>query len=186
MATTDVTICNNALIKIGASRISALSDLSEKARILQEQYNKIRRDLLYAHPWNFAIKRDTVAADATPPLFEWDNRFALPSDCLRVLSTDQDPGEWHVEGRFIVANSSTLNISYIKDEADASTFTPGFAEVLSLKIAVDICYALTQSTTLLDGLMKQYERKLATVRSFDAQESLGDRIYADSWLNSRS
>ena len=185
MSTTELSICNDALIEVGADTIASLSDNNDKARTLNEQYNKHRRHLLYSHPWNFSIKRVEVSADVTNPEFKWAKRFALPADCLRVLETSEDPNEWHVEGRFIVANCESLKIAYISDITNAAHFSEGFAKALALKLAASVAYKFTQSTTLKDELEKKYLRELSFARSFDAQESVGDRVYADNWLNSR-
>jgi hypothetical protein len=184
--TAAVDICNQALAKIGAASISSLSDSSEEARVMNRVYERVRDDLLYSHPWNFAITRVAVAADATEPIYDWDNRFALPADCLRVIGTDLDnPQEWQVEGRFIVANAEELNIKYIAKIADVTKYSPGFVETLASKLAYDVCYTLVQSVTLRAQLKEEYLQALRTARTFDAQESSGDRVYADSWLNSR-
>ena len=187
MAVTSTSICNSALSKIGAERILSLDADNNRAKLLKEQYEKIRDELLYAHPWNFAIKRSQLAALVTAPLFGFKFQFQLPSDCLRVIDTDMPKGaDWKVEGRFILCDSGELNIQYIKKETDTSKYTPAFAEVLAAKIAADVCYAITQSTTLKASLYQEYEFKLRQARSFDAQESVGDRVYADAWLNARS
>lgn len=188
MVTSETEICNSALIKIGAQRILSIEDNSERARLLKEQYHKLRDELLYSHPWGFAISRATLAEDVTSPEFEWSHRFLLPLDCLRVISTDipKDNGEWAIEdGRYLMCHYSTVKIKYVKRITDVSKFTPGFAELLACAIAKEICYSITQSVTLRDSMLKQYERALATTRSFNAQESQGERVYADSWLHSR-
>ena len=69
MITSPVEICNSALIKVGAGRILSLNDDSERALLMKEQYPKLRDDLIFAHPWNFATKRETLAASVTPPLY---------------------------------------------------------------------------------------------------------------------
>jgi hypothetical protein len=184
--TSEVQICNNALIEVGAQTISALSDTTERARICNEQYFKIRNELLYAHPWNFALKRAELASTVTEPEFEWDTEFTLPSDCLRVLDTDlYKDMDYQIEGRFLYANTDAIKIKYIAEIADVTKFTPGFAECLSLKLAASICYRLTQNATLKESIEAKFERRLKVVRTFDAQEGVGSRIYADSWLNSR-
>ncbi len=187
MITSEAQVCNNALVEIGAQRIAALSDTTERARICNEQYAKVRDELLYSHPWNFAIKRDQLAATVTEPEFEWETEFTLPSDCLRVLDTDLFKDQnYQIEGRSLYANSDSIKIKYIARITDVTKFTPGFAECLALKLASNICYALTQSTTLKEQIERKLEKRLAFVRSFDAQEGVGSRVYADQWLNSRT
>lgn len=185
MAVTETSICNSALIKVGAQRITSLLDDSEQARLVKEQYEKNRDALLYAHPWNFAIKRVALSADVTPPEFGWGNRFQLPSDVLRVIETDQEPLTWQVEGRYLMSDASALKIKYISQITDTSKFSSLFSEMLALKIAHDIAYSITQNASLSMTILQEYEMKLREARSFDAQESRGDKFYTDTWLNAR-
>lgn len=187
MATSEVSICNSALGKLGAQRILSLEDNNDRAKLLKEQYPKLRDELLYAHPWNFAIGRVTLAETVAVPEYDWEHQFQLPTDCLRVLDSDLNrPGEWAVEDGKFMSQFSTAKIKYIKQVTDVSKFTAGFCEVLAYKIAADICYSITQSVTLRDQMLKEYKASLTHTRTFNGQESLGDRVYADSWLNSRA
>ena len=185
MAITDVTICNSALTKVGAQRISALSDNNDRARLCTEQYDKNRQNLLVSHPWKFARDRVALSASITAPAYGWAYKFPLPSDCLRVWGTSTEPDDWTTEGRFLFSNSSEISINYIKDLTDESLFTPSFAEALACMIAEDISYALTKSSSLLENLQKKTKAAIAFARNQNGQEGVGDRIYADTWLNAR-
>ena len=63
---------------------------------------------------------------------------------------------------------------------EEALFTPGFSEAFAAKLAAEICYALTQSSERTALLQKEAEFKIRQARSFNGQESLGDRVYADS------
>ena len=185
--TSEVQIVNSALAKLGVERISNMNDTTTRARIMNEQYGKIRNELLYSHPWSFAIKRAELASTVNTPEFGFEYEFTLPTDCLRVLETDlYAPAEWKVEGRFIYSHYDTLKIKYIREETDVTKFTPGFVELLALKLAVDTCYSLVQNASLKATLLDEYKMKVREVRAFNAQEGEGTRFYADSWLNSRA
>ena len=56
-----VGICNSALVKIGATRIISLTEGSKNANLCDEQYEKVRNDLLRSHAWNFATARRKLA-----------------------------------------------------------------------------------------------------------------------------
>lgn len=56
-AGSDTGIANVALARLGAKRISAISEDTENARLINAVYGTLRDEVLRAHPWNFAIKR---------------------------------------------------------------------------------------------------------------------------------
>lgn len=186
MASSDTEICNSALVKLGGRRIVSLTDSDPLAKTLAEQYPKHRDDLLYSHPWRFALK--TYAPAEIPPptgVGVSATRYAIPPDCLRIIGTDCPTDTWYLADGSVYVDRQFPIITYIAQITDVSKFTPGFSETLALKIAADIAYSVTQSVSLSDKLNQQYEAKLRQVRSFSAQEGSVQRVYADDWLNSR-
>ena len=196
-AITPVTICNSALIKVGAGTIASLTDQSKEARICNQQYERVRDRLLGAHPWNFAITRKSLAEVTTYTIpFEFENAFQIPTDALRILSTSLNQGSqigekhWSVEidpdtnNKLLLCNDSVVEIKYIKSVPEAF-FTPMFAELLSLKIAHEISYALTQSASLKDQLAREFKEEVKNIRSYDGAEGSVRAVEADDWLLAR-
>jgi hypothetical protein len=191
MATSPVEICNSALIKVGASRITSLSDGTKSALICNEQYPKLRREVLRQHPWNFAIRRKALAASVVEPEFDFSQAFVIPSDVLRILSTDLPKHlDWAVEQnssgqRVLLTDSDTCKIRYIKDVSDTTIYSPDFEEALALRIAMDLAYSLAQSTSLTRELQRQFKEMLATARSIDAQEGSMEEFDDGEWIETR-
>lgn len=188
MAISSLTICNSALSKLGASRISSLAGTSKAALLCNEQYAKLRDEVLTAHPWNFASTRVELSQNATAPTWGYDYAYDLPSDCLRVLGLEEEDDTdvaWKVESRQLVTDSTTANILYIKQVADTTKFTPLFAEVLAYRIAMDLAYAITQNMNVQQMMAKLYDDALRKAKSFDAQEGTPDLVEAEDWLNVR-
>ena len=79
-AGTSVGIANVALARLGATRILAIDEDTENARLVNAIYGTIRDEVLSAHPWNFAIKR------AIPGLV-WS-----------------EPGSWQTETTYVVGD----------------------------------------------------------------------------------
>lgn len=68
---TDLSICNSALIKLGANIITSLDQNSKEAILCKAQYPIVLARALQAHPWNFAIKRVTLQKMVTNPHPAW-------------------------------------------------------------------------------------------------------------------
>ena len=80
------TICNSALAKVGAARITALTEGSRNANLCAELYAACRDDLLRAHSWNFAMARAQLARAAEAPAFGFAAAHVLPADWIRCVS----------------------------------------------------------------------------------------------------
>lgn len=62
MAQSALECANAALIKLGNSTISSLSDTSKEATTCNARIDVVKKALLRAHPWNFAINRTKAEA----------------------------------------------------------------------------------------------------------------------------
>lgn len=185
MSLTETDICNSALAKVGAERITSLSDENERARLCKEQYPKVRDALLASHPWNFAIERKALAVSPDEPVYGFTYKFQLPADCFRVLEVWSNEEDWQREGDYIVTDSADISIKYIKKIESTAKYSATFAEALAAKLAADICYSLVQSTTLKQALIDEAKMAVREARSYDAQEGTPQRVTANDWLVSR-
>lgn len=189
MASSAVDICNESLALIGAAPIASLNDATTPARLLNSLYTPTRDELLVAHPWKFATKRLLLNADPTPPAFGYAARFLLPADCLRVFGTNLGTeAVWTEENGYLLVreSSSSVGIKYVSRITTEGTFSINFCEALVYKIAAKIAYPLTQSSTLVDSLMKSSIMYMKDAKSMNAQAAQGDHIHAESWLDSRN
>lgn len=185
-AVSEVSICNSALSKIGSQSITALTDNNKRAKLCNEQYFKIRNELLRSHPWNFAIKRIVLDKDATIPEFQWNHKFCLPDDYLRSIELYESDQKFVIEGRFLLSNESVAKLVYISKVTDPTTFEDSFSELLALQLAYELSYPLVQSNSLKATMQTELSVKLRDVRSYDAQEGHADNHFiADDFINAR-
>ena len=183
MATTFVEIANRAITFLGGTTITALTDDTKEGRACLRLYEQSRDQLLRDHPWNFSLKRVSIAANTTSPVFEYTNAFDWPADCLRIIEVDTTE-EWAVEGRQIVSDAAApLQIVYVHQVTDANLFDAKFIEAYSLRLAADIAYDITASQTVAATAEQKYSAMMQEARLIDAQESLS--ASETTWLDSR-
>lgn len=186
MAANAVAIVNSALIKLGVETITALSDTSKQAILANEQYSKVRDDLLTKYFWDFAIKRVALVEDVGTPAFEYSHQFVLPSDYLRAFYVyPAGETEWIIEGAFLVTNEESVNLVYIAQITDTTKFTKTFDEAFALRLAYELSYPLVQSVSLKQTLGEEFKEIIRDVRSIDAQTGTPININDDVWLRSR-
>jgi hypothetical protein len=188
MASSVTDICNRALDAIGVDPIGALTDRSKAARLCGDLFAEMRDSLLRDHPWNFAIRRAMLAASATTPAFDWAYAYPLPSDCLRVIRTNNpDPlVRWDVEAGQVLTNiGSPLGIVYVARVTDTTHWDAGFVLAMQARLAAELCMPLTQNVGNAQGLAKLAEQRLAEARSQNATEKRPERLYADDLIVAR-
>ena len=187
-----VDICNSALNLLGASTISALTEDSKNARLCNQRYEPVRNRVFRSHNWNCLITRIQLAQDTTGPVVEYTYGYTLPTDCLRVLkihngTTDSIASnlDYKVEGRKIVTNEGTIYLVYIALDTDPNTYDSYLAESISHQLAADLCYAITNNSTLANNYMTRADERLREARFIDSTENALDIIESGEFTDAR-
>ncbi len=191
-----VDLCNSALNMIGASNIAAFTEDSKAARLCNQRYDFIRDRVCRSHNWNCLLTRVTLTPDATAPAFEFANAFSLPVDpyCLRPVNLDTSSIVYNLEGRKILTDEATINLVYIARELDINKYDAGLIETISVALAADFAYPLTNSVALGNAMQAKYEQTVSEARFMDAVEgasannsSTTDRmtLEANEFINAR-
>lgn len=179
-------ICNRALIRLGADTIVDINEQSSKeARLCNILYNQVRKELLRAHPWNFATKRAILAADVDGPEFEYTYSFTLPSDCLRTLKVNQYNSTYKIEAGKLLTDDESVELIYIYDVTDPTQFDSTFTSLLVLKLAMEMSYNITGATFAYGGIQTEFNQLKREAKLYDAQEGIPDSWGDGDWLGSR-
>lgn len=200
MAST-VDIANYALNIIGASNISAFDENSKAARLVNQRYEGVRDAVFRSHPWNCLIKRAELAQEVEKPSFGYAHQYALPSDpfCLRVLEfsngslsypqdnmTSNTGGPvFVIEGRKLLTDEGTARIKYIARITDPQQYDALLTEALAARLASEIAYALTGSTSVSQLSDALYRDKLREARFVDGTEGAPQKLEASDFIESR-
>ena len=189
---TEVSICSNALRRLGDDPITSLTDDSERARLCNAFYEDARDACLRSHPWNFAITRASLTQLSVSPVYGYDYQFALPTDpyCLRVLAMEYEDYIFKVEnfstqGRVLLTDEETAKIIYIARITDTTLFDSLFVDTLITKLASDLAYPVTNSLKVQEQMYKLYQLKLSEARSIDGQEGFIDDLVSDTFTDFR-
>ncbi|WP_151767933.1 hypothetical protein [Acinetobacter oleivorans] len=177
MTTTDVSICNQALNRIGAKSIISFDENTENARRCRALYAPARQTLLRMHPWSFAKRRIQLAPSAIRPAFGYQNAFPLPSDFLRVYSTGQI--DYEIEGRNILADADLINLIYIADEQNEEIWDSIFRTCMALYLVRDLAKPITGSNAEADSAWAALKDMIKQARAINGQERPAQDFAAD-------
>ena len=196
-----VDIANYALNNLGASNISSLDENSKAARVVNQRYDAVRDAVFRAHPWNCLIQRAQLAQETDAPAFGYTYQYALPTNpyCLRVLEfsngtlsypqdniTNNSGGPvFVIEGRKLLTDEAVARIKYIGRITDPQQYDASLVEALAARLAAEVCYAITGSTSMVQIQTSLYEAKINEARFNDATEGATQRLEASDFIESR-
>ena len=141
MGTTLLEVANRALGRLGAVRITALTDTTAQARAVAACFPGVPDWVLRSWKWRFALNRVALTNPEAAEGTDWTWRYTLPPDCLEVFPEDThlDDVEFVIEAdRLLCDLEAPLWLRYVRQVTDPSQWDPAFAEVLGWKLAMEM------------------------------------------------
>jgi hypothetical protein len=189
--TSKLSIINRGLQHLGEPSLSNVNENSPGGKAMRAAYDSVLLAALRKRVWRFAVKRASLAADATPPLFGKARQFPLPGDWVRMAPDERTYGDpaskdWEIEGSNILTDDqSPLQIRYVSNSVTESSFDALFAEHLSLELAMACCEQITNSNTKLANLAALNKEALAIAAKTNSMESAPAKSPQCSWITVR-
>lgn len=187
-----VEICNLALTKLGAARITSLDDDSKQARALSSIFDATRDAELALHPWSFAIIRASLPASSTAPAFEWQRAFPLPADCLHLVQvgdsfsfydSDTAGAGFDVEGGAVLTDAvSPLLVRYVYRVTNSGLFPPLFVQALACRLALELSEELTQNVSKREAAAMAYREAIREAKRANVIERPPQTVPDLSWV----
>lgn len=192
-------IVNRALIKLGAGRITSMTDSNKSASVMSSIWDTVRRSELSKRYWTFSLSRALLPALADAPAFGFGVAYQLPSDYLKLAQVgDQyiapgladyrtmDDSPWAIEGGILMTDfGAPLKLRYVRDVTDSGLFVPQFVDVMAAKLAYEACYAITQSREGQQTAMQDYKQAVREAAAANAIEKPPQGMLDDSWMLGR-
>ena len=162
MASDPVSICNQALARLGEEQIMSLDDESQAAGYCSTFYEQTRDEVLQSHLWKFATKTVTLSRLSTAPLGPWTVQYQMPTDCLRVIDLNgtrfNDSQDFFaIQENRLLTDETAAVIRYIFRQTDANKFSPLFVEALACKLAHKLAKPLTEDSNTAREMLAEYE-----------------------------
>jgi hypothetical protein len=147
------------------------------------------------------IRRAELGQETEAPVFGYSKQYALPTNpfCLRVLEfsngslsypqdnmTNNTGGPvFVIEGRKLLTDEDTARIKYIARVTDPQQYDALLIDALSARLASEIAYAATGSTSVSQLADALYRDKLREARFVDATEGAPQKLEASDFIESR-
>lgn len=160
-----VQICNLALARLGAARITSLTDNTESANLCNLLFNDIAEEVMMEGAWTSTLVRTDLAQTTNTPSYDYTYEYQLPVNpkCLKVLAVNdlvQGDIDYRIEGDKLLCNDSTIKILYISYLTDTEAYGTALKTAIVSRLAMELAYPITGNASLVDALMRRYERDL--------------------------
>ena len=186
-----VDLANEALLLLGANTITSFTDNDSNAVLVNRFWPSERDSVLRSHRWNCAVTTANLASLADTPIIDWEYKFTLPTDpyCLRVLDVRTVTGDikldHEVQGRELLTEESTVDITYIQRLEDTSIYDPLLYQALVFRMAWKLSFPIMRSHTVMGQMGSMYEAVVREARTIDSQEGTPETIDTETLTDLR-
>ena len=178
-------IINKALGMLGANQVKDIEDHTLEAEAARKMYRPALDSVLSQTDWTFAIKRELLPlVEDKQPAWGKGNYFLLPDDMLKIVDVMNRHEFWRREGNYIFSPASEFGLVYVARCVDPTFYPSYFIDALAAKLAVEMCYLLTNSTEKTMGLIEIYEGQyLPNAKTMNAREKSSPCVEDSHWVN---
>lgn len=185
-----VQICNLALIKIGESIITSLTDNTERAKACNIIFDDMADEVMSEGPWTSAVARAKLNQLSDTPNHGFSYQYQLPTDpyCLKVLRIDEDLDglyEYKIEGSKLLTDLTSVNIEYIGRIEDTEQYDVDLKKAIISRLAAELSYRFTGSASVTEKLIQEYKENLANGLSNNNQQGSIDIVNNDTYTDVR-
>lgn len=200
MATSEVSIINSALIKLGEETIIARTDETNRARVMNSRFDQVRDAELRRRRWRFAILRTSLPALSAEPDSDFGRAFQVPNNFIRLieggdLRQEVDLSDYRTRssqlyslenGKILTDLPAPLAIRYIARITDPALFDAAFAEALASRLAFECCKRITDSDAGKNVAWGDYRAAIREAIAANAIENPAESIADDTWVMART
>lgn len=180
----DINIANKALLRLGVNAISSPDEESVRAETIRNIYNDCVDYLLSQYDFPFAQKQAELAKIDTSVLFGYDSAFKLPSDFVRLVDMRENTRYKIINGMILV-KADTCAITYVFKNYDPTTYSPLFKDLLSVRLAYELCPYIKDDRAFT---LELYQQEIDRINNSANRESMqGDDEFLpeDNWVSIR-
>lgn len=181
---TKESICNNALVYLGAQSIQSFTEISRNAEVCRGQYDIIRQQVLRDFPWGFAETEKALNLLANESSVRYSYAYQYPVDCLQAryiyqtVKTTPIPfkkvSQSNGQQSMILTNKADAVLIYTREVTDTNAFDVSFTGAFSLRLATAMATAITKKKGKALELLSMYRDYLIDAETSDGQEVSDD------------
>lgn len=185
-----IDICNLALSRLGAQRITSFSDDTIEAQECDAIYAMVTEDVQSMGPWMCQKFRVALPQVTAAPAFGFNFAYQLPVSplCLRVLKFDNmkvGDSDFQIENNLLLTNNTFASILYMGLVTDEQAYDPYLKFTIVDFLAAQMAYKITGSIDTQQKLMQYAEQKMGQRLTLSGLQGSPDTLNSDTFVDIR-
>ena len=193
MRLNDIGICNTAIGLTGSADFiqSLTGTTSVMARRCNQFFKQAVESVLRKHDWHCAEARVQLAKNSTDPEFEFENSFALPYNCVKIVQVYGDSDmyspydRWHVSKRNIYTDLDQVYLKYVAMPEDYQELDVLLAKSIAYELALMLATSMIKDKEMYSILFQAGQAVLREAKAMDTLENKSMKTENSRWGDER-
>jgi hypothetical protein len=188
-ATTKIAVAQKACALIGMQPITAFTDDSSEAIVLNAIYDEIVESELAGYPWRFAMAQRTLNRLSSAPASRWDAAYQIPSDILmvRAVTVSDSPIQFDRYDDNIYCDAGVnetvvLDGTYRVLETDWPAF---FRLGIEYRLAAALASGVSMQADMAQLFDEKAELQIRKAKQIDASSQTTRKVNLNRLVNAR-
>lgn len=186
-----VDICNMALTRLGAGRITSLGDNTVEAKALSAIYNQVAKYVMAKAPWPSIRYRATLAQTTNTPAFGFNYEYQLPTNpkCLRVIRLNEfklGTISFQIEQDKLLTDEIAVDILYLGYITDTEAYDIYLEEAIMLRLCYELSYAKVGQYQVAAMFRKELQEEFMDLINNACSQYPTDELPSDMFIDVRN
>ena len=183
---THMDIINRAMVAAGGNPLQDMTGTDSVTVAVKAYYESCWRDVLQQHNWTDLLTQETMTGTEEEKGYRYDMpESAVKIESIKLEDNNPDPTARRL-GKYIYSMYGTIILTYVSSEGilpidldfiDIDTIETSFPayldEIVSLKLAYQIAFKISQNLNVQASLFQRYQSVLQQSRMSDLTGSGG-------------
>jgi|TARA_R100000353_G_C6504278_1_gene194940 hypothetical protein len=173
---TDIEVAQKAMVLVGLEPLTAFTDQTDEALVMNTIYEDIVQDCLGQNNWNFALGQKTLSRLTDAPVDRWDAAYSLPTNPpvmqVQTVTIDDQPQRYDIYENKIFINAEVDDVVVLNYVFRPETrfFPPTFTLWLIYRLTSVLALSVTRKGDVADSYTRLAEQQFRRAKARDAQQ----------------
>jgi hypothetical protein len=164
------------MVLVGLEPLTAFTDQTDEALVMNTIYEDIVQDCLGQNNWNFALGQKTLSRLTDAPVDRWDAAYSLPTNPpvmqVQTVTIDDQPQRYDIYENKIFINAEVDDVVVLNYVFRPETrfFPPTFTLWLIYRLTSVLALSVTRKGDVADSYTRLAEQQFRRAKARDAQQ----------------
>lgn len=183
-----VQIANQALLRLGAQRITSFTDQTVEAKAINSIYEQVVEDVISMGSWPSAKKRAVLAQLVDLPTYGFMHAYQLPVGCIKVLNINEcrlGDIRYRIENGVLLCDEAAVDVLYLSMLNEAGEYDSYLRQAITWQLCYELAYLVMGDKSAAANMLQTADNKVLDLLNNASSQGSSSYIPSDDYIDVR-